>query len=296
MKKLITIIALIFASSQIYAFESQESYCYEDSISPTKQLSKITKNDGSEFVGEILSEDAREILVELLDGRKVYIPAHEIKKIEKVEEGTLNQNGEVQESEVFATRYDFTTNALPIEKGESYYSLNLYGPEVHFGVSKNLGVGILTTWLGAPMVGSIKYTHSIDEKLHVGVGALVGTMSWASPDVFLGLPFGMLTFGDKLRNLNFSAGYGIAGYEGEFSNIPLASIAGMTKVNKSITFVFDSIFLFPEDEDLIALLTPAIRLHRKNNNSSFQFGFTAIRAGGETVPLPIPNLKWYYKI
>jgi hypothetical protein len=296
MKKLITIVALFFASTQIYAFETQESYCFEDSISPTKELSKITKNDGSEFVGEILSEDAREILVELLDGRKVYIPAHEIRKIEKVKEGTLNQNGEVQEREVFATRYDFTTNALPIEKGESYYSLNLYGPEVHFGVSKNLGVGILTTWLGAPMLGSIKYTHSIEEKVHVGVGALVGTMSWAQPDVFLGLPFGMLTFGDKLRNLNFSAGYGIAGYDGEFSNIPLASIAGMAKVNKSITFVFDSVFIFPEFEGMLAILTPAIRLHRKNNNSSFQFGFTAISAGGETAPIPLPNLKWYYKI
>lgn len=296
MEKLLTILVLIFASMQIYANDIQVASNYEDSITPPKELSKITKNDGSEFVGEILSEDAREVLIELLDGRKVYIPAHEIKKIEKVKEGTLNQSGEVKESEVFATRYDFTTNALPVEKGESYYSLNLYGPEVHFGVSKNLGVGILTTWLGAPMVGSIKYTHSIDEKLHIGVGALVGTMSWARPDIFLGLPFGMLTFGDNFKNLNFSAGYGIAGYEGDFSNIPLASIAGLTKVNKSITFVFDSILLFPEDEDLIALLTPAIRLHRKNNNSSFQFGFTAIRAGGETSPFPLPNLKWYYKI
>ena len=296
MKKITFILILIFASMQSEAFFENSVFSSEIDTLPTKELSKITKNDGSEFVGEILSEDAREILVELLDGRKVYIPAHEIKKIEKVKAGALTDNGEVRENEVFATRYDFTTNALPIEKGESYYSINLYGPEVHFGVSKNLGVGILTTWFGTPMVGSIKYTYSVEKDFHIGVGALVGTMSWARPDIFLGLPFGMVTFGDKQKNINFSGGYGIAGIDGEYSSIPLASIAGMTKVNKNITFVFDSILLFPEEEGAVAVLTPAIRLHRKNNNSSFQFGFSAFRADGESFPLPLPNLKWYYKI
>lgn len=299
MKKLLTILVLIFASTQIYANDLQVASNYEDSITPPKELSKITKNDGSEFVGVIISEDAREVLIELLDGRKIYIPTHEIKNIEKLVAGSLNKKGEIKNDEVFATRYDFTTNALPIEKGESYYSINLYGPEVHFGVSKNFGVGILTSWLGTPIVGSLKYTYSIHDKLHIGLGALVGTLSWAQPDFFLGLPFGMLTLGDKTKNLNFSGGYGIAGSSGEFQNVPLASVAGLIKINKSITFVFDSIIILEggDNQDFSgSMLTPALRVHRKNNNSSFQFGFSALRGNGEMVPFPLPNLKWFYKI
>ena len=40
--------------------------------------------------------------------------------------------------EPFMTRYHFTNNALPNKKGDHYFLLSLFGPEVHFGMTENL--------------------------------------------------------------------------------------------------------------------------------------------------------------
>jgi hypothetical protein len=291
LKHLLIVCILLIASEGLNGQANSQS----DTIIE-KELVVIKKHDGTEFIGYIIQEDAREVLIELINGRNIYIPAHQIKSIEKVKKGEINTSGDRKETEVFATRYDLTTNALPIEKGESYYTLSLLGPEVHFGVAKNLGLGVITSWIGAPILGTIKYTVNIEENINIGVGGIVGTVSWANPDNIIALPFGVLTFGDKTKNLNFSGGYGIFGERGNYTSTPLASVAGMIKINKTATFVFDSFLVYPNDDDNFGIFTPAIRLHRKNNASSFQFGFSAIRFDNEMIPVPFPNLKWFFKL
>lgn len=267
-----------------------------DSVA-TKKIYVITTNDGGEFVGEILSEDAKEVLIKTKDKGEVAIPKYQIKTRKELESGDLNINGEYIPAEVFSTRYFITTNGLPIEKGESYVQWNLWGPDFEFGVAKNFSVGLMTSWLANPVIATAKYSIPLNKKTSLGVGTLLGTTTWIAPGSFvLALPFASLTNGDRKKNISFTAGYGAAVLDGFTSGKMLFSAAGMTKIGKKVSLVFDS-FLVPPgaNGDPLALLIPGLRIQTAEDKA-FQFGFAGIYAGGEMVPLPIPFVQWYKKL
>jgi hypothetical protein len=231
-----------------------------------EEMYKVTKQNGVVFVGKILSRDAREILIETEELGLVYIPKHEISEIIVIEEGQKVDGGGL-----FGTRYFLTTNGFPVMKGENYVQWNIFGPDFQFGVADHFGMGIMTSWVGIPIIGTAKYSRHLSKNVSGGIGFLGGTGSWAFPQYGLLLPFGFLTFGDRINNINFSAGYGALfteasewvltdpteqGYTNGFEentysqgeSRPLFSIAGMFKINSKFSFVFDS-FLMLKGKD-----------------------------------------------
>jgi len=254
----------------------------------------VIKNDGTEFAGKILSYDAREVLIETDKLGQIIIPKHEIKEIRELQPGEVGKGGEYEPVEVFATRYFITTNGLPIKKGESYIQWNLYGPDFQFGIRKNFGLGIMTSWVGMPIIGSAKYSIELDTNINLALGTLLGTGSWAKPDFGIALPFVAFTFGNRRSNITFSGGYGAVFGIGESDGRALLSVAGMTKVGKKVSLVFDS-FIAPATVDGFALLIPGIRWQTESNKA-FQFGFGGLITDGELVPVPIPLVQWYRKL
>ncbi len=254
---------------------------------------RVIKTDGGELIGKIISQDAREVLLKTLDNREVYIPQHLISEIVIVNSYEFNKEGEFKGEDKFATRYFLTTNGLPVKRGEHYVQWNLFGPNFQFGLDNNLGVGILTSWVGIPVIGSIKKSWELGKKSQFAVGALVGTASWAALDVGGVLPFGTLSFGDRSKNIAITGGYGAIWADGDADGRALASIAGMTKVSKKISLVLDSFILIPElGEPGLALFTPGIRYHQ-GEGKAFQVGFTGAFINGEGIPVPIPMVQWY---
>jgi hypothetical protein len=222
---------------------------------------KVIKQNGSSFVGKIISRDAREILLETESIGLVYIPKHEIQEIFPVKEGEKEISGGL-----FSTRYFLTTNGFAINKGDNYIQWNLFGPDFQFGVADNVTLGIMTSWVGMPVIGTAKYSKQFGDKLAGGLGFLGGTGSWAHPRYGLILPFGFLSVGDPVNNLNFSTGYGLLFTEEtertivdqpseyytnsvEYNEVsrmegrPLFSIAAMFRINDKFSFVFDSFIM-----------------------------------------------------
>jgi hypothetical protein len=303
----------------------------EDSLSKTHI---IIKNDGSEYIGTIISQDAREVLIDTKKIGQIIIPKHEIKEIRELSSKEIKSSGEFAGRETFATRYFITTNGLPIEKGDSYIQWNLFGPDFQFGIGKNIGVGVMTSWLGVPIIGTAKYSRSITENFSAGVGILAGTGSWTWPDFALGLPFATFTYGNRQHNISLSGGYGAVTYNKNvyqnqypYSSYEvrttdgryLFSVAGMTKIAPKFSLVFDS-FIVSQGEyytdyneiynpitgqndrteirrrrNGMALLIPGIRWHL-DSQRAFQFGFAGLHAGGEFIPVPIPMVQWYRKL
>ena len=68
------------------------------------------------YIGEIISDDGREILVITNQVGKLYLNKSEISSITKIDEkfNAIN-NGEFRASGPFTTRYCFTNNALPLK-------------------------------------------------------------------------------------------------------------------------------------------------------------------------------------
>ncbi|MEY4573191.1 MAG: hypothetical protein RLZ10_2475 [Bacteroidota bacterium] len=229
----------------------------------------VTKSNGSEYIGKILNDDGREVLIQTETLGKIYIPKADIKSIVLLEDKNSVIRGEYYGSGPFTTRHAFTTNALPIKKGENYALINLYGPEVHFAITNHLNIGIMSTWLASPLVFAAKYTlPTRNEKLNFSLGTLLGTSGYFNNfQGFGGLHFANVTYGDRKNNITFSAGYSYASnfrgqelikpasyystdgysYSYAFGNYsadmirgPIFSIAGMAKVGAKASFIFDS--------------------------------------------------------
>lgn len=319
MKKLALTLILAMATSLSFS-QTDSTATQQLAVKQDTVLHRITKTDGGKLIGIILKQDSREILLLTKDKREIYIPQHIIEKIEELSTSDFNNKGVFVGEDKFATRYFLTTNGLPIKKGDHYVQWNLFGPDFQFGVGKNLGIGVMTTWLGIPLIASIKKSWQLGDKTQFALGALVGTASWAAPDVGGFLPFGTISIGDRKKNLAFSGGYGAVWSEGSIDGRGLSSIAGMVKISNKISLILDSFILLPgktttsTSEILVenqttgiyeprtvteenrkrgfALIIPGIRWH-KTENTAVQFGFTGIMADGEVLPAPIPTVQWY---
>ena len=313
MKKYIGILILLclLAPSTFFAQADRDS-----TETVVKKIYVITTNSGGEFVGVILKQDAREVLIKTEDKGEVIIPKFEIKEMKELKQGEINAKGDYISEEVFATRYFLTTNGLPMEKGESYVLWNLFGPEIHFGVAKNFSLGIMTTWVGIPIVASAKYNIRISNGVNLGIGALAGSGTWAAPDFGFALPYGALTFGNRRTNLNLSAGYGMAFFDGETSGTTLYSLGGMTPITKKVSFIFDSMFftynrvrdngyynyntnsyVYQEvvDQKIGGAFSPGIRIKMKHD-AAFQFGFLGAFDDTQFFQVPIPMVGCFKKL
>lgn len=271
---------------------------------------KVVKQNGVAFVGTILSQDAREVLIDTKDLGQVFIPKHEIKEIIQI----LEEEREITGG-LFSTRYFLTTNGFSIKKGDNYIQWNTFGPDFQFGIADNIGVGIMTSWVGMPIVGTAKYSLKLGEKVCGGLGFLGGTGSWAFPEYGLLLPFGFITVGNRMNNLNFSAGYG-ALFTEKTENIftiintptewstndyrmenrtyndsegrPLLSIAGMFRLNNKFSVVFDSFIMLAGKE------VTRDNLHETWNEKTHQVTYSIVQEVINSKPLIVlaPGLRF----
>jgi hypothetical protein len=272
----------------------------------------IYTHDGAEFVGQVVSFDKKEVLINTIKLGEISVPAYQIKEIIEATQENINASGDIIMENIFATRYFITTNGLDIKKGDSYILFNWYGPDIQFGVADNWTVGLMSSWLATPIIGTVKYSMSLGDNVSLGLGALVGTLGWTAWDTGGALPYAAITYGDRRTNINFSAGYGAIWYESydfqqqqdvaRTEGEALISLAGMRRLNNSFSFVFDS-FIIPglsDETPTTAILIPGIRIQRKEG-FAFQFGLSGIYTkmgedGYGFIPFPLPMVQLYWKI
>jgi hypothetical protein len=243
-------------------------------------LVQITMKTGDIYIGQILSDDGREVLLLTAEIGKIYLQKENIQSINPYIPGNNNaQGGGFQSSGPFTTRYYFTTNALPIKKSENYAMINLFGPEAHFAITDKFSAGIMTTWIASPMVLALKYTlPTKNPKVNFGLGTLMGTSGYLLQGRgYGGLHWGMVTFGGRLTNVTLSGGFAYAdfgfdrrittpgiypavddGFGTKFfpnsydlptqkkslETAPIFGLGAITKIGKKTSFIFDSMFLF----------------------------------------------------
>lgn len=273
-----------------------------NTIEPGK-LYLVIKFDGAEFLGSIKSYDAHELLISTENVGDVFIPKHLIKEIREVNPEMYKEfSGE----ELFATRYFITTNGLPIKKGDNYIQWNLYGPDFQFGIAKNFGIGIMTSWMAIPVIVNAKYSIKLGENTHMALGALLGTGSWAYPDFGGILPFASFTYGNRKNNITFSSGYGSLFYTNDVynpnTNIShkekmsegrvLISVAGMVKINTKISLVFDS-FISPWGPKMTT--TEWIDKGQWNNDGTVytpNYISTTVTKKSPNLAILLPGIRW----
>ena len=229
----------------------------EDTTATTKvQLVKVTKNDKSVYIGEILKDDGREILIKTKTIGNIYINKSEIKSIQPIEELEETFSGNYREEGPFKTRYYFTNNALIGKKGDHYALVHLHGPEIHFAVSNRLSIGVMAMWFASPIGLALKYViPTQNEKLNFSLGTIMLSSGYLFQSRgWGGLHWGTATYGKSGRNISLSSGIGYINLGlGNFTGKPdflkaasVSSIAGIFPVGDKASFIFDSMITLSE--------------------------------------------------
>jgi len=278
MKNLIAFSFMVFLST-VNLFAQENTY-YSDS---SKYL--VTKTDGTQYIGYILADDGREVLILTDNLGKIYIPKSSINSIKPIDPKSHYQGGLFVGEGVFTTRYHFTTNSFPIKRGEHYAVINLYGPEVHFSVTDRFSVGVMATWIASPIALALKYSiPTKNEKLNFGLGTLIGSSGYLNQGRgFGGLHWAMATYGDRRNNITLSLGYGYfnsgnnissqiipagtyyatvesGGYQyfnypegpskgSSTHRAPIIGLAGVFAINDKVSFIVDVMAVFASRKD-----------------------------------------------
>ena len=210
MIKYITLLLLLFS-----LFSGQQAFAQETEPTDTN-LYLVQKTDGAEFYGYILKDDGREILLKTLNIGKIYINKSEIAAIKVADKNVKIIDGsgvysEFRDQGPFTTRYYFTTNAFPIKEKENYAMIHLWGPEVHFGISKKFSIGVMASWIASPIGVAAKCNLVSKDDFGIAAGTIIGSSGYLlNAQGFFGLHWLTASKGDRMRNISISAGYSYA--------------------------------------------------------------------------------------
>jgi hypothetical protein len=220
MNKYFKSIFLVFVTfmlvSNSFTLYAQADTATKDS---TRAFYLVTKNGGGEVYGYILSDDGREILLETKNIGKIYIAKTDISSIKEIKEtsvtvandGSVDTYQEYRDVGPFTTRYYFTTNALPMKKGENYALIHLYGPEVHFGVTDKLSLGVMASWIASPIAVAAKYSLYEKDNTSLALGTIVGSSGYLlNAQGYFGLHWLTATKGKAGKNVSISGGMSYA--------------------------------------------------------------------------------------
>ncbi|MEX0965802.1 MAG: hypothetical protein WD077_01080 [Bacteroidia bacterium] len=252
MKKLIQALfvsLLVCASSNVYGQNTNIS----DSFDST-QTYKIELNDGSAFFGNILLKDSINMVMRTSSIPKLEIPILKIKRIDEIDESNL-KNGSYWFPNPNATRYLFSPSAFNLKKGEAYYqntylSINSFNVGITDNISIGGGLEFISTF-GSLAAGSFepiffitpKIGVEVTESFHAGGGLL-----YASLPLFgsfrrrgFGIGYGVGTYGSTDHNITGGLGWGF--FEEEFSERPIITFSGMTRIAKKTALVTENWFV-----------------------------------------------------
>ena len=303
-----------------------------DSTSNTIEDSTVNRflvrlHNGAEYIGPILSDDAREILINSEEIGLLYITKMEIKEIILIKQEKSVVDGAYVADDIFTTRYFFSTNGFTIKKKETYSALHLWGYEFQKTLKDNLSLGVMSTWAAAPIAVSVKQSIPVNDKLNFSLGSIVGTSSWIGQLRYSGeLFFGSMTIGSRNNNVSLSAGglfvqdlkprtvqvyqgydqnTGMPIYtqqiENNSSNSFLTSLSGSFRIGKKASFVMENLYFGNTDINVLAIV-PGLRFS-KRPDFAVQVGVAGVYVwrpttsfDDDTIGFPVPFVTFYKKL
>lgn len=249
----------LFIVLSFVIYSSVQSICAVEQIVPDDSIRvyKIQLSDGSQFTGEILSMDSAVIIMKSGVILRIDIPRNAVKKIERVSEESVQGTKSINTKNDWipnphATRYYFAPSAIPLSKKEGYYqNAYLLVNSINYGFSDHFSLGggfeFLTTFseeFDPIFFVTPKAGFKVAKNLYLGAGALIGSLGALANDnneKFLGLGYGLITYGSLDHNLTLGIGNGFMAskYEGR----PMVTFCGMTRISNKFSLITENWFV-----------------------------------------------------
>lgn len=231
----------------LVALGSPGSLLHAQEPEAQEQLYRVETTGGQTLIGTLVSENEKEVVLDTRQLGQVTIERRNIESMEEIDPDRF-RDGEYWFENPQSTRYFFAPNAIGIPKGQGYYQNTwILLNNVNYGVSDNLSIGAGTVPLflfGAdvfPIWFLPKLSVSIPRSnLHFAGGAVFGGVLGAEGSGGVGLVYGTSTVGTRDHNATLGIGYGYAG--GEFSDTPLITISGMTRIGRTTYLISENYY------------------------------------------------------
>lgn len=182
-----------------------------DNAAVSDRYVRVVMNDGSVKLGQWLSENADIIQLSTRNLGKINIPKYLIAQMmdltaseyDRLGTSRATRNGRINPQ---SSRYFFAPSGIQLKRGEGYFQSNIALNSVSIGVTDNVTVGGLLSFVGAG--GSLKIGKEVAENVHVSFGGIGFKDYVGELDRPVGLVFANITWGTEDRNLTVNIGTG----------------------------------------------------------------------------------------
>jgi len=263
MKRILLLLPLLFLCT----------FSWGQTTKDTTILYRVETVDGNEYIGTLVSQDVKSIVLKTDQLGNITLRKADIRKMTPIE-GDQMKDGVLWFDNPQATRYFWQPNGFGLKKGEGYYqNVWIFFNQFSYGVTDNfsIGAGIVPLFLfsgsSTPVWLTPKFSIPIvEDQFNVGIGGMLGTVL-GEEEAGFGFVYGTSTVGDRNTNMSLGLGYGYAG--GDWANAPLISLSGMFRTGQRGYLVTENFYINTVDGDLLLLSFGGRRLIK---NVGLDFG------------------------
>lgn len=233
-------------------------------VADSSVVHRVKLRDGSVLVGRIVAVSGDSVRIRT-SAAELTVARASVSDVAQYP-ATALRNGELWPDTPHSTRLIFSPTAIPLGKGEGYYSnFWLFVSSAAVGVTDRFTFGAgATTFPSRRFTNNVfyllpKYTVLERPRSRVAVGALAASFpDWrnGSDRVSFGILYGVATFGGRESNLTFGSGWGYV--RDEIADRPVLTIAGLHRFARRAAFISEN-WIVTEKHDAAALLSYGVR-------------------------------------
>jgi hypothetical protein len=221
----------------------------------------VILNDGSELVGNIVSEDSISINFKTYGNISMSIPKNQVKSIEILQGDIIN--GEYIRFDPNQTRLFFAPTARPLKAGQGYFSAyEIFFPFLAVGVTDYLtlagGFSLIPGANSQLLYLAPKITPVQIDKFSLAGGVLYLNSTSGGADG-AGIIYTVGTYGDQ--SASFTAGLGWGFYGSDIADKPVLMLGGEARLSNHTKFITEN--WIPPNSDVV-ILSFGIRFFGEN--------------------------------
>jgi hypothetical protein len=221
-------------------FYKTSVYSAEEFADPEKKFAVITYNSDP-IVGEITSENEKEIVVKTMNGSMAYVPKYYIQKVILLDQENF-VNGRFFDENFHPHNYMIANAAFLNREGVGRVRFNNFlNYNFNFRVNQNISLGINTSLLASPVMLNAKYNFRLYKNVYAGIEGMYGFMGIFGLFSNGGIAKGALTFGDFKKSFTINAGYAYYNERGNRNNFVkneyqgfIGNASGMARLSNKI--------------------------------------------------------------
>tara|TARA_B100001057_G_scaffold458573_1_gene507945 strand:+ start:612 stop:1526 length:915 start_codon:yes stop_codon:yes gene_type:complete len=230
--------------------------------------------DGTITIGTFLRKAEGNIYIKDLSGEELYIPKIMVAQMHLVTKDNVRDD-EYWFQNLHETRYFFSPTGFGLEPGEGYYNHSFWLLwQAQWGITKNFSVGGGTSVFGIPSTLNAKFNGKISDAVHGAIGWFwIGDLFGISGDgvtTLVNMPYGIITFGNKEKNITLGAGLNVSD-EWSDNNALVLNFGATLRTSRRFSIIGEG-WLFQPGSNASFLGGPGIRYFRKLNRVTARNG------------------------